>query len=140
VDNALILETTYLVDLERERQQSTDGPASRLLLRYGRTRLFITDVVAGEIAAGLSMSRREVWESFLSPFRALPMTPTVDWKYGETYRYLQANGMLIGGNDLWIAAAALAYETPLVTRNGRHFRRVPGLEVITYGEAEGCIQ
>ncbi len=33
---------------------------------------------------------------------------------------------------LWIAATALAHGVPLVTRNERHFRRVPELEVIGY--------
>ena len=45
-------------------------------------------------------------------------------------RDLAANGQLIGGNDLWIAATSLAHGMPLVTRNGDHFKRVPGLEVI----------
>ena len=39
---------------------------------------------------------------------------------------------MIGGNDLWIAAAAVAHKVPLVTRNARHYRRVPGLEVAGY--------
>ena len=33
----------------------------------------------------------------------------VSWEYGITYRYLQEQGRLIGGNDLWIGAAGLAY-------------------------------
>lgn len=32
----------------------------------------------------------------------------------------------------WIAATALAHGVPLVTRNERHFSRVPELEVIGY--------
>jgi alpha-L-fucosidase 2 len=52
--------------------------------------------------------------------------------YGRAYRYLEANGLLIGGNDLWIAATALAHELPVVTRNAAHFGRVPGLEVLSY--------
>ena len=42
-------------------------------------------------------------------------------------------GLLIDANDLWIAATALAFEMPVVTRNERHFARVPGLDVIGYG-------
>jgi len=56
----------------------------------------------------------------------------VAWKYGQTFRYLRDNGLLIGTNDLWIAATALAYDLPVVTRNRRHFLRVPGLEVSDY--------
>jgi predicted nucleic acid-binding protein len=35
----------------------------------------------------------------------------------------------IGQNDLWIAAVALAYAKPLVSRNRRHFGLVEGLHV-----------
>ena len=54
------------------------------------------------------------------------------WTYGRIYRHLSDNGLLIGANDLWIAATALAHGLPLVTRNDRHFRRVAGLHVIGY--------
>ncbi len=40
--------------------------------------------------------------------------------------------MLIGTNDLWIAATALANDMPLVTKNAEHFRRVPGIEIADY--------
>jgi predicted nucleic acid-binding protein len=45
------------------------------------------------------------------------------------------NGLLIGANDLWIAATALAFGKPVVTRNLREFQRVPGLTVLDYTTA-----
>lgn len=39
---------------------------------------------------------------------------------------------MIGANDLWIAATALANEVAVVTRNDREFSRVEGLEVFGY--------
>lgn len=36
---------------------------------------------------------------------------------------------MIGNNDLWIAAHALAANLIVVTNNEREFRRVPGLKV-----------
>jgi len=35
----------------------------------------------------------------------------------------------IGQNDLWIAAAAVAFALPLVTKNRRHFGEIKGLKV-----------
>ncbi len=48
--------------------------------------------------------------------------------------YLRDNGIIIGSNDIWIAATALAYSLPLVTANERHFRRVPGLSIFSYSK------
>ena len=72
------------------------------------------------------------WEGFLSPFRVLPITGDVSWEYGRASRYLRQNGAMIGSNDLWIAAVAVAHGVPVVTRNTRHYRRVPGLDVRSY--------
>lgn len=132
MDRSLILETTFLIDLERERSKRRTGSTRDFLKRHGRSRLFITGVVAGELAAGVSLSNREEWEDFIRPFRILPLTQDVCWEYGVTYRYLQEQGRLIGGNDLWIGAAGLAYGMPVVTRNAEHFQRIPRLEVISY--------
>ena len=79
-----------------------------------------------------SLARRPVWEAFLAPFQMLPHDSEVAWRYGEIQRDLSARGLVIGANDLWIAAVGLARDLPVVTRNEREFARVPGLEVLTY--------
>ena len=132
MEDALILETTFLIDLERETTRGVQGPAHDFLARHPRHRLFITPTVAGELAAGASMSDRGRWETFVAPFHVLALDRDVAWHYGDTFRYLQANGLLIGANDLWIAAVGLAHKVPLVSRNARHFERVPGLKVLAY--------
>ncbi len=127
----LILETTFLVDLEREAA-SGPGPAHAFLQRHPDRPLHLTFTVAGELAAGPTMDDRDRWEEFLDPFTVLPWTPDVAWRYGRTFRYLRAQGLLIGSNDLWIAATALAEGMPVVTRNLDEYRRVPGLDVMSY--------
>ena len=129
---ALILETTFLIDLEREFARASAGRAQEFLERHPSDRLFITPTIAGELAAGLSLHERQRWEEFVAPFRILPHTRDVSWEYGCTFRYLHGSGQRIGGNDLWIAAAALAYDMPVVTRNVRDYRRVPRLRIIEY--------
>jgi len=39
----------------------------------------------------------------------------------------QPSYKLVGQNDLWIAATALALQKPLITRNRRHFDKIKGL-------------
>jgi len=128
----VILETTFLVDLERELLRDEPGPAQAFLEARSDDVLFVTFTIAGELAAGIGSDERPRWEEFLRPFRVLAATADVCWEYGRTYRYLKANGLLIGANDLWIGATALAHDQPLVTRNTAEFRRVPGLTVLDY--------
>jgi tRNA(fMet)-specific endonuclease VapC len=132
VDADVILETTFLIDLERERQREDEGPAHRFLRAEPDRRLYVTFTVAGELACGPRVSERALWEEFLRPFRVLPWSLDVAWEYGLAYRHLAAEGRLIGTNDLWIAATALAAGMPVVTANADHYRRVPRLEVRTY--------
>ncbi len=130
--DALILETTFLIDLEREAARQAPAAAHALLESRSGHRLHVTPTVVGELAAGASMADRTRWEAFVAPFHVLDLDRNACWEYGNAFRYLQANGLLIGANDLWIAAAGLAYRMPVVSRNTRHFSRVPGLEVIGY--------
>lgn len=129
---ALILETTFLIDLEREHNRGTPGPAVAFLEGEDDARLYLTFTVAGELAAGTSMSNRGRWEAFLGPLYVLQSTPAVCWEYGKACRFLRDTGRLIDANDMWIAATALAHGMPVVTRNVEHYRRVPGLEVEAY--------
>ena len=130
--DALILETSFLVDLERELIANSPGPAQSFLESRQAQKLHITFTIAGELAAGPRMNERSRWDKLVSPFEVLPSTPEVSWRYGRLYRYLRDNGLLIDANDLWMAATARAFEMPVVTRNERHFARVPDLDVIGY--------
>ncbi len=131
----LILETTFLIDFERETRRGTPGPAVTFLETHPDDRYYVTWTIAGELAAGKSLADRAAWEQFLGAFYVLPDSADVSWHYGRAYRYLQANNASIGANDLWIAAAGLAYHMPIVTANTQHFGRVPGLHVQPYRDA-----
>jgi len=129
----MILDSTFLVDFEREMRRGETGPACRLLEKQGESLLAITFTVAGELAAGASLGAdRAKWEEFLRPFELLTFSPDVAWIFGGLYRQLRGQGTLIGANDLWIAATALAHDRPLVTRNAGEFSRISGLAVLGY--------
>jgi predicted nucleic acid-binding protein len=132
VGEALILETTFLVDLEREARARAPGRAHAFLEAHPDRPLCITLTTAGELACGPRVGEREGWRRLVSRFRVLAPDGDAAWAYGQTFRYLADNGLLIGANDLWIAATALAHGLPVVTRDEAHFRRVPGLEVLGY--------
>lgn len=49
--------------------------------------------------------------------------------YGNIRSDLEKRGMIIGGNDLLIAAHAVSRNLVLVTNNTREFSRVSGLQI-----------
>jgi tRNA(fMet)-specific endonuclease VapC len=49
--------------------------------------------------------------------------------YGEIRAALEKQGRLIGNNDLWIGAHAMALDVTLATNNEREFKRIAGLSV-----------
>jgi tRNA(fMet)-specific endonuclease VapC len=128
----LILETTFLVDLEREALASTTGPAHAFLDDHPDSILAIALITAGELACGPGVSGGEEWSRLVRRFRVFAPDEDTAWRYGQLYRYLRANGLLFGGNDLWIAATALSRGCPVVTRDLGHYQRVPGLDVLGY--------
>ena len=129
----MILDSTFLVDFEREVARRSAGPATRFMQTRSDEELCITFTIAGELAAGESMGRdRAKWETFIRPFRFFAYNDDVALRFGEIFRELRRKGPLIGANDMWIAAAALANDQPLVTRNVDAFQRVAGLQVLSY--------
>lgn len=128
----LILDTNFVITAERDARRGVAGRAHVFLAGNENERLYITFTVAGELACGESASARRDWERLCRPYPILAWTREIAWHYGETYRALAARGQLIGGNDLWIAATALAHDVGIVTNNAEEFRRVPGLRVETF--------
>lgn len=129
----MILDSTFLVDMERERRRGEAGPAVRFLRANENVPFAITFTVAGELAAGRSLGiDRQKWQRFIQPFRLYEYSPDVAWQFGRSFRQLQRDGQMIGANDLWIAATALANQVRVVTRNDREFSRVQGLQVLGY--------
>ena len=68
-------------------------------------------------------------EEFLAPFRLLPFDDQCAAAYGRIRARLAQAGLLIGPNDLLIAAIAVVHGAILVTHNIREFSRVEGLAI-----------
>ena len=94
----MIIDTNILIQLERETRRGTAGVATDFFKSLTETRICITPIIAGEIACGISMSGREVWEKFLLPFELLSINAETAWHYGVQYRDLAKRGELIGTN------------------------------------------
>lgn len=66
---------------------------------------------------------------FIALFTSLSFDDAVAEHYARVRADLSKQGTPIGGNDLLIAATALAHDLILVTHNTREFRRVQGLKL-----------
>ena len=131
------LDTSFLVDLLREATRGTKGPAHRLLERLAEEPLAVSVHVACELYAGAELaeapdSERSKVDALLAALDVVVPDDNFPRRYGEVLAELQPRGEAIATMDLLIAAAALGHGAPLVTRNARHFDRVPGLLVMGY--------
>jgi tRNA(fMet)-specific endonuclease VapC len=96
--------------------------------------LVMSAVTYGELAYGVSKSHRrnQALHQLDELLHSIPIEP-IDAEaalvYGEIRAYLEKKGMLIGNNDLWIGAHALARHLTLATNNEREFKRIPGLSL-----------
>ena len=68
----------------------------------------------------------------LGRFDIVAMAEATAGHYARITSALRRRNELIGTNDLWTAASALAAGFPLVTNNAAHFSRVAGLKVVGY--------
>ena len=114
-----------------------NGRAPRLRDRLDRLKpedIAICSIVKAELFYGAMKSRDPAnslakQQRFLAPYASLPFDDAATLTYGKLRADLEALGTPIGGNDMLIAAIALASGLTLVTHNSREFGRVAGLKV-----------
>jgi tRNA(fMet)-specific endonuclease VapC len=127
--HAGMLDANILSAIMRDREGSLLARAEEV----GARRLCTSIVVAGELRFGAAKVdsprlKREV-EGILARIAVLPIEPPTDVVYADIRADLQKRGRLIGPNDLWIAAHALALDLTLVTANTGEFSRIEGLRI-----------
>ena len=131
------LDTSFLIDLLREARRGEPGPATHELDEILEEDLWISVFVACELEAGIELSRRpdrereRVAELTQGLQVAFPDSRFAT-AYGSLLAELTRRGETVGAMDLLIGTAAVLDGAPLVTRNERHFARVPGLRLLAY--------
>lgn len=127
----LIFDTTFLIDFQRERKVSR-GRAHSFLEAHADAVAYLPVTAYGEFAEGFANRTDPAFLSVVESFELLPVTRQVANTYARITRDLRSKGLLIGANDLWIAASAIENKHPLVTRNTLDFSRILGLELRSY--------
>jgi len=133
----VFLDTSFCIDVMRERKRGKRGPAIRKLEALGETPLYMSLFVACELQAGARMSDdphaelRKV-ELFCEIVEIVLPDRSFAVAYGEAEAFLRRNGNPIPTMDLLIGLTAKQFGLPLLTADNDHFRRIPGLVVETY--------
>lgn len=124
-----LLDTNILSDLVR-------NPQGRIAVRtaeVGDSAICTSIIVAAELRFGAAKKGSErltiQLERILSAIDIQPFDAPADATYAWLRAQLEAAGSPIGGNDMLIAAQALATGCAVVTDNEREFARVTGLRV-----------
>jgi tRNA(fMet)-specific endonuclease VapC len=125
-----LLDTNICIYIRRRRPPQVTARFQKL--RPGEAGLSV--ITYGELAFGCErgpspVEARKSMEELVQQIPVVPLPAHAGRIYGEVRDILSRRGELIGSNDLWIAAHAIAAEFILVTNNEKEFRRVPKLRI-----------
>ena len=124
-----LLDTNILSELVR----NPTGRIAQRIETVGEEAVCTSLIVSAELRFGAfkkgSKRLSSQLEAVLSALDILPVEEPVDVRYAGLRLALERAGTPIGGNDMLIAAHALALDLTLVSANEREFSRVPGLAV-----------
>ncbi len=127
---------TYLIDSDlvadylNGRREGVD-----LLVRFLPSGLAISIITFAEVYEGIyygrDTSRNEaIFRQFLTGVRVLGINRSIARGFARIRGDLRAKGLVIASADVFIAATALHHGLTLVTRNTRHFSRIPNLTLL----------
>lgn len=124
-----LLDTNIISDLVRQPQ----GRVAQRIAEVGDRQVLTSVIVAAELRYGCrkagSARLSATVEALLVEIETIPFDETASRAYADLRTALEAKGQPIGGNDMLIAAQALALGCIMVTANIDEFARVDGLEV-----------
>jgi len=126
----MILDTTFLIDLQREFRKKKAGRARVFLEDHADTPFSISVISVTEFLEGFETINDG--QPLLRNFTQLDVDSRVAALAATCRRDLRLSGNLIGDFDILIGATALSEDLPLVTDNPAHFSRIRGLKVIEY--------
>jgi tRNA(fMet)-specific endonuclease VapC len=122
-----LLDTNILSDLVRHPQ----GRVSEHIREVGEAQICTSIIVAAELRYGATKRgspRLAVQlDAILGALDVLPFEAPADAAYAVIRARLEQTGRPIGGNDLLIAAQAVALGYTIVTDNEGEFARIDGL-------------
>lgn len=123
------VDTDFLIDLSNREEKALEKLKE---IRAGGDTVYTTTISIGEYYTGAYRSRDietrvAKAREFLKAFAPMTLDHESARLWGQLSAELKSN--TIGDLDLLIASIALSNKQTLITRNKKHFERVPELEV-----------
>lgn len=124
-----LCDSDLLIDFLKERRAAVS-----ILTPLLEDGLWVSLIVIGEVYDGV-LRERDPDEAERQLLNVLERMSVVGLDldsvriFGHWRGHFRTTGQKIGDNDLFIAATALRHDLTLVTRNRRHFDRIPGLRL-----------
>lgn len=122
----IVADTDVLIDYLAGKEPS----AGRVAFELTTTSFATTAVTRFELLAGARTDRqRGLVRILLEAVETLPLDSLAADRAAEVRRELESRGEGLGMADCLIAGIVLAHGGLLLTRNRKHFERVPGLRL-----------
>jgi len=125
----------YLVDTDRAIDWLNGRPeAVEFISALAPEGLGLSLLSLGELWEGIHfsddpMANERGLRRFLRIADVLPLNRAIMKRFAQIRGQLRRDGNLIGDMDILIAATALHHDLVLLTRNVRHFERIPGVQL-----------
>ncbi len=128
----LIADTTVLIDLWRFRTKR--ARLADLVEKVGHASLVVPWITQAEFSRGALFKGVALSDlaSFYSGFLLQAFDQQTMDRYCELWVEMAREGRAPGYPDLWIAACASVRGVALVTRNPKHFKNIPRIQVMSY--------
>lgn len=132
----LALDTNILIALQKLEPQAVDHYRAALT----HDQVVIPAVVRYEARRSLlrpeHARRLAQLDALLSGHTILPLDTQAADLAADLHHQLRQTGTPIDDADLLIAATVIRHDSTLVTRNTRHFQRIPGLHLVDWQQEE----
>lgn len=135
----VILDSSILIEAERQRLD-VGRFLRHVAERIGEREAALCAISVAELAHGIHRAdtpeRRQTRRAFLDDLKATlaiyPITADTAELAGRIHAESSQRGIAIPLDDLLIGACALECGYGVVTRNQRHFQKIPGLTLIPF--------
>ena len=133
----VVLDSSVVIEAERQRLDVA-GFLKHVTARIGEREAALCSISVAELAHGVHRAdtpeRRQARRAFLDDLKATVPVYSITGETAEIVGKINAEssqkGVIIPFDDLLIGACALERGYAVATRNLRHFRLIPGLNVI----------